>query len=268
MSMSITSPSYCMRMPTLSSPNWATPSIATRSPAPGRPLMPISPVRSATSSRSAEAAAALDPAFERNVRALVDVQPADLGPSDITARLGAPWIPAADVVAFVKETMGAEIRIHHMPELASWTVEARQLGWMAAGTSEWGTERRHAGELHRRCAEQPRAADLRHHQGGRQAEKARAQCRRYRGGEGEAHKDQDGIPDLDLVRSRPDRPAGAGLQRPLQQHRAATLSTATISSSRAPLAPFLFIGTRSAASGASSRPARPTSPMPSAPARP
>ena len=97
--------------------------------------------------RAAEAAAALDLAFERNVRALVDVQPADLGPSDITARLGAPWIPAADVVAFVKETMGAEIRIHHMPELASWTVDARQLGYMAAGTSEWGTERRHAGEL-------------------------------------------------------------------------------------------------------------------------
>ncbi len=52
------------------------------------------------------------------------MQPADLRPSDITARLGAPWIPADDVVAFVKETMGADIRIHHMPELASWTVEA------------------------------------------------------------------------------------------------------------------------------------------------
>ncbi len=95
----------------------------------------------------AEAAAGLDPAFERNVRALRAVQPADLRPSDITARLGAPWIPAADVVAFVKEKMNAEIRIHHMPELASWTVEARQLGYIAAGTSEWGTERRHAGEL-------------------------------------------------------------------------------------------------------------------------
>ncbi|MHB1101850.1 MAG: N-6 DNA methylase [Devosia sp.] len=97
--------------------------------------------------KAADAAAALEPAFERNVRALVDVQPTDLGPSDITARLGAPWIPATDIVAFVKETMGAEIRIHHMPELASWTVEARQLGYMAAGTSEWGTGRRHAGEL-------------------------------------------------------------------------------------------------------------------------
>ena len=95
----------------------------------------------------ATAAAALDPVFERNVRALEAVQPADLRPSEITARLGAPWIPASDIVAFVQETMGAAIRIHHMPELASWTVEARQLGWLAAGTSEWGTERRHAGEL-------------------------------------------------------------------------------------------------------------------------
>ncbi|BCH19564.1 lactate dehydrogenase (plasmid) [Mesorhizobium sp. L-2-11] len=95
----------------------------------------------------AEAAAALDPAYERNVTALQGVQPADLQPSDITARLGAPWIPAADVVAFVKETMNADIRIHHMPELASWTVEARQLAYLAVGTSEWGTGRRHAGEL-------------------------------------------------------------------------------------------------------------------------
>lgn len=97
--------------------------------------------------KAAEAASALDPAYQRNVTALAAVQPADLGPSDITARLGAPWIPAADVVAFVKEMMDADIRIHHMPELASWTVEARQLGWLAVGTSEWGTNRRHAGEL-------------------------------------------------------------------------------------------------------------------------
>ncbi len=96
---------------------------------------------------AAVAAADLDPMFKRNVRALQEVQPADLRPSDITARLGAPWIPASDVVDFVKETMGAGIKIHHMAEIGSWTVEARQLGYIAAGTSEWGTDRRHAGEL-------------------------------------------------------------------------------------------------------------------------
>jgi N12 class adenine-specific DNA methylase/adenine-specific DNA methylase len=103
------------------------------------------PVR--TKLAAAIAAAELDPAFNRNVSALEEVQPADLRPSDITARLGAPWIPASDVVAFVRETMGAEIKIHHMPEIGSWTVEARQLGYVAAGTSEWGTDRRHAGDL-------------------------------------------------------------------------------------------------------------------------
>ncbi len=96
---------------------------------------------------SARAAADLDPVFQRNVAALERVQPADLRPSDITARLGAPWIPADDVVAFVRETMDAEISIYHMPELATWTVNARQLEWSAAGTTEWGTHRRHAGQL-------------------------------------------------------------------------------------------------------------------------
>ncbi|KQS95453.1 helicase-related protein [Rhizobium sp. Leaf386] len=95
----------------------------------------------------AEAAAALDPAFQRNVTALERVQPADLRPSDITARLGAPWIPADDVVAFVKQTMDADISIHHLPEVATWTVNARQMEWSAAGTTDWGTHRRHAGQL-------------------------------------------------------------------------------------------------------------------------
>ena len=95
----------------------------------------------------AEAAAEIDPAYKRNVEALEAVQPADLSPSEITARLGAPWIPASDVVDFVKETMGTDIRIRHMPELASWTFDARMLAYRAEGTSEWGTKRRHAGEL-------------------------------------------------------------------------------------------------------------------------
>lgn len=96
---------------------------------------------------TAEAAAELDPVYRRNVEALEAVQPADLSPSEITARLGAPWIPASDVVDFVKETMGVDIRIRHVPELASWTVDASMLAYRAEGTSEWGTKRRHAGEL-------------------------------------------------------------------------------------------------------------------------
>ena len=66
----------------------------------------------------AEAAAAQDPQYQRNVAALRRVQPEDLRPSDITARLGAPWIPAADIEAFVAEVMGTATRVRHTVEIA------------------------------------------------------------------------------------------------------------------------------------------------------
>jgi N12 class adenine-specific DNA methylase len=95
----------------------------------------------------AEAAAALDPQYQRNVVALREVQPEDLRPSDITARLGAPWIPTDVVEAFSAEIMGTETRVFHCIELASWTVDANRFIGTAAGTSEWGTGRRNAGLL-------------------------------------------------------------------------------------------------------------------------
>ncbi len=125
----------------------------------GIPRMPIWSGAVRAKLAVAEAAATLDPAYERNVRALQAVQPADLRPSDITARLARRGFPASDVVAFVKEMMGAEIRIHHMPELGCWTVHARQLSYSAAGTSEWGTSRRDAGELLADALNSPRSAE-------------------------------------------------------------------------------------------------------------
>ena len=96
---------------------------------------------------TAEAAAAIDPQYLRNVEALRDVQPADLKPSDITARLGAPWIPTDVVEAFTLDVMGATIRVQHNEALATWTIQAGGFAGTAAGTSEWGTPRRHAGNL-------------------------------------------------------------------------------------------------------------------------
>ena len=95
----------------------------------------------------AETAAASDPQYERNVIALRDVQPEDLRPSDITARLGAPWIPTDIIEAFSAEQMGTEIRVIHSEAFATWTVHADGFAGTAAGTSEWGTSRRHAGQL-------------------------------------------------------------------------------------------------------------------------
>lgn len=96
---------------------------------------------------AARASAAVDPRFERTVRALEEVQPVDLRPSDVTAKLGAPWIPASDVMAFVSEVMGVETTIHHTPEVACWSVDKRAFAGKAEATSVWGTQRRHAGEL-------------------------------------------------------------------------------------------------------------------------
>jgi len=95
----------------------------------------------------AEAAAERDPQYARNVTALRRVQPEDLRPSDITARLGAPWLPAADVETFAAGVMGTATRVRHTVEIASWSVDIAPFIGTAAGTSEWGTSRRSAGWL-------------------------------------------------------------------------------------------------------------------------
>jgi N12 class adenine-specific DNA methylase/adenine-specific DNA methylase len=100
-----------------------------------------------TKLEAATAAAERDPRYARNVDALRRVQPVDLKPSEITARLGAPWIPAAVVQAFSKQVIGVETRVRHTKEVASWSINVDAFEGLAAATSEWGTARRHAGEL-------------------------------------------------------------------------------------------------------------------------
>jgi N12 class adenine-specific DNA methylase len=95
----------------------------------------------------AQAAAERDPHYQRNVAALRLVQPEDLRPSDITARLGAPWIPAADIEIFVAEVMSTQTQVWHSVEIAAWSVDTSPFSYSAAGTSEWGTARRNAGLL-------------------------------------------------------------------------------------------------------------------------
>ena len=95
----------------------------------------------------AMAAAALDQRYARNVEALQRVQPEDLKPSEITARLGAPWIPASVVERFAAEVIGVATRVRHTVEVAAWSIDVDAFAGQAAATSEWGTARRHAGEL-------------------------------------------------------------------------------------------------------------------------
>lgn len=103
------------------------------------------PVR--TKLATALKAAALDPRYHTNAEALRQVQPEDLKPSDISARPGAPWIPADVIEAFSAEIIGIKTTVRHTIEIAAWTIDINAFAGQAAATSEWGTARRHAGLL-------------------------------------------------------------------------------------------------------------------------
>ena len=59
---------------------------------------------------AARSAAALDASYQRNIEALEAVQPADLQPGDIEARLGSSWIPATDIRDFVAPSDRSRVR--------------------------------------------------------------------------------------------------------------------------------------------------------------
>ncbi|MCG5537850.1 N-6 DNA methylase [Halorhodospira sp. 9622] len=96
--------------------------------------------------RRAEAAAEKNPEFERNVAALEAVQPVDLTPSEISATLGAPWIPEAIVERFATDGLGLRtLTARYTPKLAYWEVSGDK--GSAASTAEWGTADLSATEL-------------------------------------------------------------------------------------------------------------------------
>ncbi len=92
----------------------------------------------------ADAAAVTDPRFLENVEALKSVQPADLAATEIDVRLGASWLPPADVEQFTHELLGipSGVEIDHLHALGAWHVNGN---WEAraatANTTDWGTDR-------------------------------------------------------------------------------------------------------------------------------
>src|SRR5271165_138085 len=99
----------------------------------------------------ATAAAELDPSYTRNIDALKAVQPADLEPGDIEARLGSSWIPSSDIREFVGallDTTSTNIRVGHAAPIATWTVEIDGgEKYNVANTTTHGTARFRASEL-------------------------------------------------------------------------------------------------------------------------
>ena len=92
---------------------------------------------------AAQRAARDDPRFQENVEALQAVQPEDLPPSQIEARLGAAWIPETDVEAFASSLLGNyPVTISHSPQVGAWFVQGSpQAKVSVANTTEWGTAR-------------------------------------------------------------------------------------------------------------------------------
>lgn len=89
-------------------------------------------------------------AYQRNANALERVQPEDLPPASIEVRLGAVWIPAADIEAFVREVLELkDCRVAYSPAAGTWSAECTK--WAAQQSVQasqvYGTKRLHAVEL-------------------------------------------------------------------------------------------------------------------------
>jgi N12 class adenine-specific DNA methylase/SAM-dependent methyltransferase len=88
---------------------------------------------------AALAAARDNDAYQAGADALRRVQPAELGPAQIKARLGAAWIPADDVAGFLRDLLDDPgLRVEH-PGGAVWGVSPGQHKTVLA-CSTWGTD--------------------------------------------------------------------------------------------------------------------------------
>jgi hypothetical protein len=100
---------------------------------------------------AAQASAQLDPTYQRNAEALRDVQPQDLQPGEIEARLGSPWIPPSDIRDFLVELLDVSrgsIKVRFAESIATWTVEPDYgAKYAVSNTTAHGTPRFHASEL-------------------------------------------------------------------------------------------------------------------------
>lgn len=88
----------------------------------------------------AKDAAQKDARFQRNVAALMAVQPADINPSDIFVKIGSPWVAVSDYNDFVKATFGGKVAGSFMPSTGNWSVEVTA-GTPTENNTTFGTSR-------------------------------------------------------------------------------------------------------------------------------
>jgi N12 class adenine-specific DNA methylase/predicted ABC-type ATPase len=97
--------------------------------------------------RAAREAAKNDRRYERNVDALLTVQPTPVPPADITVAIGMNWIPAEVYAQFLHEKTGIKAKVIYNERTGQWAVEAQSSTGTLAATQEWGTPRRSADDI-------------------------------------------------------------------------------------------------------------------------
>lgn len=96
---------------------------------------------------AAQEAAKNDRRFERNIDALLAVQPVPVPPADITVSIGMNWIPSAVYEQFLREKTGIKAKVIYNERTGQWAVDAQSGTSTLAATQEWGTPRRSADEI-------------------------------------------------------------------------------------------------------------------------
>lgn len=97
--------------------------------------------------KEAEAAAQFDDAFSENVEALKAAQPSPLGAGEITARLGAAWIPLEVIEAFARFLVPRyRGHVKYLAPTAQWVVDLAHADVVETveASQTWGTKRVHA----------------------------------------------------------------------------------------------------------------------------
>lgn len=96
---------------------------------------------------AAHEAAKNDRRFERNIDALMAVQPVPVPPADITVAIGMNWIPSEVYEQFLREKTGIKAKVIYNERTGQWSVDAQSGTNALAATQEWGTPRRSADDI-------------------------------------------------------------------------------------------------------------------------
>lgn len=97
--------------------------------------------------KDAQEAAKADRKLDRNVEALLAVQPAPVSPADITAKIGMNWIPEKVYEEFLHELTGVKASVHYNARTGQWAVQKISGHKDTRSTVDFGTSSRDAADI-------------------------------------------------------------------------------------------------------------------------